>query len=67
MEELRFPVETWGSVSAVKSDMRLVTKALVLKGRKLKVLASVADLTAFLGLPANPAELAAARKLNPPS
>ncbi len=67
VEDLKFSVETWGTVTAVKSDMRLETKSLVLKGRKDRKIASVSDLAEFAGFPANPAELAAARKLNPPS
>ncbi len=66
VEYLRYPVETWGSVTAVKSNQQMKTKALVLKDRKEKVLAATTDLAVFAGLPAIPAELAISRKMNPP-
>lgn len=66
VEEHKFPVETWGRVTAVKSSTVIEIKSIVLKGRKVNTYSSADKLAQLCGLPMNPSELAAHKGMNPP-
>ena len=59
-------IQTWGRVSAIKSELQLETKALTHKDRKAKKLASSSDMATILGL-SNAEEEATKRNLTPPA
>lgn len=66
VEEHKFPVETWGRVTAVRSDKVLEIKSIVLKGRKVNTYSSADKLAQLHGLHGNPSELAVHKGMNPP-
>ncbi len=66
VSDLKFPVETWGSVTALNSDKKIETKSLIYKGKKVKKIASATELACLLSLPEQAKELADSMKLNPP-
>ncbi len=59
-------IQTWGRVTAIKSNMQLETKSLTHKDRKAKILASPCDLANFISLLVADKE-AARRNLLPPA
>ncbi len=59
VEDLRYSVETWGSVTAIKSSKLLKINSLIFKGRKAKSLSSTEELVRLKDLAENPAEQAA--------
>lgn len=65
VEDLRYPVETWGSVTAVRSDTVLEIKSTVLKGRKPNTISQGGKLAALRNLPENATELAMQMNLTP--
>lgn len=65
VEDLRYPVETWGAITALSGKKQLETKTFILKGRKAKVLAAASELTKYVGLPTEPERLAAIKGLSP--
>lgn len=58
-------LQTWGRISAIKSNLQLETKALTHKDRKAKILAAPADLAKYASL-LSPEEEALTRNLTPP-
>lgn len=64
VEELRYPVETWGCVTAIKSCKQLQIESIVLKGRKVRVLAADDKLAELCGLQPRAEELARTQRLD---
>ncbi len=58
-------LQTWGRISAIKSNLQLETKALTHKDRKAKILAAPADLAKYASL-LSPEGEALTRNLTPP-
>lgn len=58
---------TWGTVTAIRSDMVIACKSLIYKDRKLLNLCSAGTLAQALGLPENAADYAQALGLTPPA
>ncbi len=66
VEELKYPVETWGTVTALQSDGRLQCACILYKGKKIKKIGSQADLARLVKLPDSPAEMARLLNIFPP-
>lgn len=60
-------LQTWGCVSAIKSEGILGFKCLTHKDRKKSTLGDAAKLAQLMGLPASPADCALSRHMTPPA
>ena len=60
-------IETWGAITAVKSNTVIEIKSIVNKDRKISSLSTGSKLASLLRLPENANELAKLKNLNPPS
>lgn len=66
VEDLRYPVETWGSVTALQSDGRLKCVCLIHKGKKVKMVGMPSDMAQLAQKPQSPSDMAELLSLNPP-